>query len=497
MAEKDQLCREVAEGRAFVSFREGAIGFAPTFKYDLNSSSYDSSKKQRTPAYCDRVLFRNRRAPRPRQGLHLVAYGRGENRESDHRPVHARFELFARARVPPAQNLAALARQVEALCLAPAGPRRAPVPPGGGAAAAIGATGGSSATPNLFDENGSSGRPPAPAQPLPPLPAQHPLGASAAPAGEGDLLDLLDAPVAAPLPPQPGAASGPGAQFPSLLDSLDGRSAFTSRLSASTAAAPGLGLLLPASSAGADPFTALSNGSEAVDMWGTAPAAFVPEAAQAGGEPAGWVAFGGGDSDGEEAGSKGGGAPAAAPLTGGVAAPGYVDPFAELLAGGAGGAGGAGAEGGALVPAGTHSQGLGWLQLGTAGEPRAEIERGGGRGRDRERSRRGGARGRHLGQPRSSRRICRRGLGRGSRGRWQPVCGRRAERGGGRRGGWGECGGGAARGVGGGVVRGARRVVLLAPRDRGGALGAPRVRRQPCRSARARSLEPLSRAAHR
>ena len=380
MAEKDQLCREVAEGRAFVSFREGAIGFAPTFKYDLNSSSYDSSKKQRTPAYCDRVLFRNRRAPRPRQGLHLVAYGRGENRESDHRPVHARFELFARARAPPAQNLAALARQVEALCLAPAGPRRAPVPPGGGAAAAIGATGGSSATPNLFDENGSSGRPPAPAQPLPPLPAQHPLGASAAPAGEGDLLDLLDAPVAAPLPPQPGAASGPGAQFPSLLDSLDGRSAFTSRLSASTAAAPGLGLLLPASSAGADPFTALSNGSEAVDMWGTAPAAFVPEAAQAGGEPAGWVAFGGGDSDGEEAGSKGGGAPAAAPLTGGVAAPGYVDPFAELLAGGAGGAGGAGAEGGALVPAGTHSQGLGWLQLGTAGEPRAEIERGGGGG---------------------------------------------------------------------------------------------------------------------
>ena len=38
-------------------FHEDAITFLPTFKYNKNSDVYDTSKKQRTPSYTDRILF--------------------------------------------------------------------------------------------------------------------------------------------------------------------------------------------------------------------------------------------------------------------------------------------------------------------------------------------------------------------------------------------------------------------------------------------------------
>jgi hypothetical protein len=41
----------------FEKFKEGAINFKPTFKLDIGTNDYDTSAKQRVPAYCDRILF--------------------------------------------------------------------------------------------------------------------------------------------------------------------------------------------------------------------------------------------------------------------------------------------------------------------------------------------------------------------------------------------------------------------------------------------------------
>lgn len=85
----DQLRCEMECRRVFVDYREGEITFAPTYKYDLNRTSYDSSEKARPPAWCDRILFRA-------ADLRLLHYDRAELMSSDHRPVYALFQLQAR-----------------------------------------------------------------------------------------------------------------------------------------------------------------------------------------------------------------------------------------------------------------------------------------------------------------------------------------------------------------------------------------------------------------
>lgn len=54
----DQLMITQKEGLAFVGFQEGEITFPPSYKFDIGTDIYDSSKKQRIPSWCDRVLFR-------------------------------------------------------------------------------------------------------------------------------------------------------------------------------------------------------------------------------------------------------------------------------------------------------------------------------------------------------------------------------------------------------------------------------------------------------
>ena len=100
----DQLAQERAAGRAFVGFSEGALGFPPTYKYRLGGRTYCGdplsplpAEKRRTPAWCDRVLWRGER-------LQQLAYTTCEPSawQSDHRPVVAVFELEADAVHPAA-----------------------------------------------------------------------------------------------------------------------------------------------------------------------------------------------------------------------------------------------------------------------------------------------------------------------------------------------------------------------------------------------------------
>uniref|UniRef100_A0A0K8VGA8 phosphoinositide 5-phosphatase n=2 Tax=Bactrocera latifrons TaxID=174628 RepID=A0A0K8VGA8_BACLA len=93
----DQLRKEQEAGNVFGDFLEGEINFDPTYKYDLFSDEYDTSEKQRAPAWTDRVLWRRRKALAAETDVNsvkwnpgrLIHYGRSELKQSDHRPVIA------------------------------------------------------------------------------------------------------------------------------------------------------------------------------------------------------------------------------------------------------------------------------------------------------------------------------------------------------------------------------------------------------------------------
>ncbi|EFA83773.1 RhoGAP domain-containing protein [Heterostelium album PN500] len=80
----DQLTNERKAGRSFIGFQEAPINFAPTYKYDVGTTTYDTSEKMRTPSYCDRILYRG-------DTIKPLVYRRHELLESDHRPVSGLF----------------------------------------------------------------------------------------------------------------------------------------------------------------------------------------------------------------------------------------------------------------------------------------------------------------------------------------------------------------------------------------------------------------------
>lgn len=53
--DKDELSREIKDQKVFYGFDEGEITFKPTYKYLIGSE--DGYKENRTPSWCDRILY--------------------------------------------------------------------------------------------------------------------------------------------------------------------------------------------------------------------------------------------------------------------------------------------------------------------------------------------------------------------------------------------------------------------------------------------------------
>jgi Ca2+-binding EF-hand superfamily protein len=90
LLENDQLRIEQSKGNVFQRFNEGPLNFRPTYKFDKKSDVYDTSRKQRIPAWTDRILWRSNGG----HAIDLIAYDcENSVKISDHRAVRAIFNI--------------------------------------------------------------------------------------------------------------------------------------------------------------------------------------------------------------------------------------------------------------------------------------------------------------------------------------------------------------------------------------------------------------------
>ncbi len=112
LLERDQLllARRKNPGFRLRAFVEAPITFAPTYKYDVGTDTYDTSEKKRAPAWCDRLLYRGF------DRIEQLDYRRHEVRVSDHRPVSGRFRIQVK-KISPKQRVVAWERCQHALAV--------------------------------------------------------------------------------------------------------------------------------------------------------------------------------------------------------------------------------------------------------------------------------------------------------------------------------------------------------------------------------------------
>ncbi|KAK2506963.1 hypothetical protein MC885_006558 [Smutsia gigantea] len=93
LLQHDQLTREMKKGSIFKGFQEPDIHFLPSYKFDIGKDSYDSTSKQRTPSYTDRIMYRSRH----KDDICPVKYSSCPViKTSDHRPVYGLFRVKVR-----------------------------------------------------------------------------------------------------------------------------------------------------------------------------------------------------------------------------------------------------------------------------------------------------------------------------------------------------------------------------------------------------------------
>ncbi|KAM9324241.1 phosphatidylinositol polyphosphate 5-phosphatase type IV [Gastrophryne carolinensis] len=93
----DQLIKVMNGGSIFRGFKEATIEFLPTYKFDIGCDNYDTTSKQRTPSYTDRIVYKSRQ----KGDIRILRYASCPVlKTSDHRPVFGLFE----ARIRPGRD---------------------------------------------------------------------------------------------------------------------------------------------------------------------------------------------------------------------------------------------------------------------------------------------------------------------------------------------------------------------------------------------------------
>jgi hypothetical protein len=83
----DQFLKVRETNNNFSDLDEGPLLFNPTYKFNINSNDYDTSKKNRTPAWCDRILWKKHAC------IQQLLYDCADYRYSDHKPVYGFFRI--------------------------------------------------------------------------------------------------------------------------------------------------------------------------------------------------------------------------------------------------------------------------------------------------------------------------------------------------------------------------------------------------------------------